>query len=830
MSRKKDRAQHRTEQAAAAPSRPEAAGTVTASTPSNVVRWLPLLIAAGVLLAYSNCYHGVFLLDDSRSIHDNPHIRTLWPLSEPLFGGINVARPLVSLSLAINYAIGGVNEIGYHAFNVGVHLLAALALFGVARRTLLRTPFSEHAASLAGGIAVLWSLHPLQTQSVTYIIQRSEAMMGMFLLLSLYCFIRGTDEAARNPRLWRAACVLACACGMACKQSMFAAPFLILLYDRTFVGGTFGAALRKRWLTHAALMATWGVLIFTIVKTPTLLGAGFGQSGITPMQYALSQCGVLLHYLFLSFWPGPLCLDYWWPVAKTAGEVIPGAIVILTLLALTGWALVRRPPWGFVGAWFFLILAPSSSVMPIVDLAFEQRMYLSLASIACVVTVVLFRLCQRISERPLVRFAAAVFVLAAALGVRTFVRNIDYASQLSMWGDVVAKRPNSPRGHNNYGLALFHDQQFDAAELHYRRALELEPVYWQAWYNLGLLHETRGDPEWAIAHYTRTLELNDYPDARPRLANLHNTKGLALRAEKKLPSAETEFRAAIKHDPGFWPARFNLGLVLTQQGKFAEAIPEYKETLRLNPSYTEATHQLSFAHRDWGIALLKENKIDAAVERLAEAVVIFPQGGATQALIEAKAKQADFDRRQAALLEKIRAAREALKGDPKKEELQLGSLNASNQLGLLLLERGKPDEAQRVFRETVQMRPDYWPGQYNLGVVALNTGKLDVALAHFRETLRLNPGYDLAKYHLANGLNTQGLALMNENKLAVAEALFREANAVSASYWQSRYNLGLVLERQGRKEAAIDAYTEALKLNPGYEPARRQLEIRERAN
>jgi len=793
---------------------------------SRLREWAPMIaIVAGVLIAYANCYRGVFLLDDSRSIHENVYIQDLTRPWQCLFAGINVSRPIVSLSLAINFAIGDYNPIGYHIFNVLIHLLAGLALFGVFRRTLLKTRYVADAPLLASAVALLWSVHPLQTQSVTYIIQRSEAMMGLFLLLTLYCFIRATETPAARPRLWMLLSVLCCALGMACKQSMFAAPLLVLLYDRTFAAGSFAGALRQRWLAHAAFFGTWGVLLFTIIQTPSLLGAGFGQSSITPLQYLLSQAGVLLHYLQLSLWPAQLCLDYWWPVAASARDIIPGGIVILTLLSLTAWSLVRRPAWGFVGAWFFLILAPSSSFMPIVDLAFEQRMYLSLASVLCVIVFVLFEACRRLNLRTTTAFAGITCCIAAGLCWRTFDRNSDYDSQISMWGSVIAQRPDNPRARNNYGLGLFHEQRLDQAESQYLAALKLDPTYWQSMYNLALVYDAREQYERAIEFYTLTLKHNDYPNAYGALAKAHNNVGLAFRAKAQLEAAEKEFRAALTHDPKFWPARFNLGLVRAQRGDARGALAEYAETLRLNPDYPEAHRQIGFGELELGNELMKAGQWDEAASHLKEAARLLPNDkSAAAALAELTSKRMELDRQQAALLDKVRAAMSALKGDPKKEELKLAAVDASNQLGLLLRARGQLQQAEAPLLQALDIKPDYWPAHYNLGLVLESSGKLDAALSRYRETLRLNPGYDPAKYFLANGLNNQGLALRAEQKAAAAEALFREACHVHPDFWQARYNLGLVLETQGRNEAAMDAYQETLRVNPGYAPAKARIE------
>ena len=197
---------------------------------------------------------------------------------------------------------------------------------------------------------------------------------------------------------------------------------------------------------------------------PEVSWAGFDLPTCTPWQYACSQPGVILHYLRLAVWPDTLCLDYWWPVAKTAGEILPGALVIGGLLAATVWALWRAPAWGFLGAWFFVILAPTSSIMPIVDLAFEHRMYLPLAAVAAAAVCGVFLLSRRLPPRQVAWAGLALAGLAlAALAYRTAQRNQDYENMTLMWNQVVALRPENGRALSNLGVLLAKEDRLDDA-------------------------------------------------------------------------------------------------------------------------------------------------------------------------------------------------------------------------------------------------------------------------------------------------------------------------------------------------------------------------------
>jgi hypothetical protein len=345
-----------------------------------------LAIGLATLAAYHNSFSGALVFDDQSTIVENASLRRLWPLgpvlSPPPAAGI-CGRPFANLTMALNYAVGGLDPLSYHAVNLGIHVLAALALFGVVRRTLLlpalRNRLGRAALPLAVAAAGLWALHPVQTSAVDYLSQRVEELMGLCYLLTLYGFIRSTGSPAR---WWPVLAVAACALGMASKEVMVTAPVMVLLYDRTFVGGTFGTAWRERWRLHLALAATWLLLAYLMAGAQLAhRGIGFAL-GVSPVAYALSECRAILIYLRLAVWPHPLVFDYGWDFVRGSQAAVLSVLGLGALIAGTLLALWRRPMLGFAGAWFLGILAPSSSVVLIIQQPIaENRMYLSLAAI-----------------------------------------------------------------------------------------------------------------------------------------------------------------------------------------------------------------------------------------------------------------------------------------------------------------------------------------------------------------------------------------------------------------------------------------------------------------
>ncbi len=217
--------------------------------------------------------------------------------------------------------------------------------------------------------------------------------MSLFYLLTLYCFIRGASVEGAGiggqgsgvragsssfilpPVAWYIGSVSACLLGMSTKEVMVSAPVMVLLYDRTFCAGSFREAWRRRHALYLGLASTWMMLGYLTGAAGNVARPdAYWEEQFTWWSYLLTQPGVIAHYLQLAFWPSDLCLDYGWPAAKTFEEVLLPGTLIVVMAVLTLWAIVKRPAWGFLGAWFFAILAPLRALFPSARL---------LSSIAC---------------------------------------------------------------------------------------------------------------------------------------------------------------------------------------------------------------------------------------------------------------------------------------------------------------------------------------------------------------------------------------------------------------------------------------------------------------
>ena len=583
-------------------------------------RWLaPLLIVAVTTGVYFNSFKGQFIFDDWRNILQKPEVHQLWPPGQVLSAQPHT-RMVVHLSLAANFTIHQGGRWGYHAVNLAVHVLAGLTLFGIVRRTLRSRPlegrFGRAGWAVALTIALLWAVHPLQTQSVTYIIQRSESLMGLFYLLTLYCAVRGFASA--NPWRWFAPSVLACLLGMATKQVMVTAPLMVLLYDWMFASESLGRALTRRWRFYAALAGTCLVLIALQRTDRPNRTAGYDTT-LTVSAYILTQFKVILAYLRLSFWPIRQSLDWYRPINLSLSEVWLQAMAVLAMLAATGWGLWRRRPAAFAGAWFFLVLAPTSSIMPIQDVMVEHRMYLPLAGVIALVVASGYRLGRQLTERlgpsTSLRIRTVQIVLLAGalagLSVLTIRRNRLYHDPMAMWGDVVEKNTYNARGQSTFGILLSKADRGEEALPHLILATRLEPYEAAHFLNLGIALENLDRREEAIPQYIQALEKKeDYFSAYAKLA-------AALMRDGELDAAVRNLRKAVALEPNSAIPIFNLALALEDLDQHPEAIEQALEAARLDGGGPDAYLRVA-------MALEHKKKFALAAEVLRASVDLYP--------------------------------------------------------------------------------------------------------------------------------------------------------------------------------------------------------------
>ncbi len=445
---------------------------------------------------------------------------------------------------------------------------------------------------------------------MTYIIQRAESMMGLFVFLVLYCVIRSVDSP--RPSWWYGAAIVSCSMGMASKTVMVVAPVLVLLYDRIFLSFSFRQAFRRRGWLYGGLAATYIFCTFLVHTGANLQtqSAGFGMKGITVWEYVRTQPAVVCHYLALTVWPGTLVLDYLWPIAWISRGMIFPCLVLGVFAGMTVWAWRKAPRASFLGLWFFIALAPTSSIVPLADIAFEHRMYLPLAAASALFVFGLWGLLMRIPRTAPWRagvMCAVVLAAVTALTGRTILRNEDYGSAVTMWRDVVAKRPNNVRGHNNLAYTLIAQGKLDEAVGHLFRARDLCPTYAATYFNLGEIAVKRGKLPEAYHYYAQAAQL------LPRYTGAHNGMGNVLAEQGKMEEAVACYQRAIQIQPDYAPAYYNLGVVFAKQNRWGDALSAYLRALEWKPDYPQA-------HNNAGNIFLRQGKIQQAISHYRQAL------------------------------------------------------------------------------------------------------------------------------------------------------------------------------------------------------------------
>ncbi len=679
------------------------------------------IFLAGVVLvlaavaAYRSSLDAPFLFDDTPAIVANESIRHLWPpgpaLSPPADGSGVSGRPLVNLSLAVNYAFGRLTVRGYHVMNLTLHLLATLVLWGVLRRTWRRLRPDE-AELPAWSSTLLWTVHPLLTESVTCVVQRNEVMGGLFYLLTLYCFIRSTADGAAVRR-WSVLAVVACLLGMASKEIVATAPLVVLLYDRTFVAGTFREAWGRRKIFYGALAATWLPLAWLMGHTAQRAGTvGFGL-GVSPWEYLLTQCRALTLYLQLSFWPHPLVLDYGTAIVRHVGDVWAQGLLIVTLLAATAVALRRRPVLGFAGACFFVILAPSSSFVPLVTQTIaEHRMYLPLAAVIVLVVAGLQFLVGRGT-------AGLCVGLAVALGLGTADRNADYRDALTVWSDALARFPGNPRAQSGVGTAYYKRGDYAEAARHFELSLQLGPGSALTHYNLGLTLDQMGRREEAMANYREAVRL--VPTLAPAQAELGRLLLKLGRPQEALP----HLRIALAGAPAMVEALNSLGSALAATGNIPEATATYERALAIEPDSADV-------HFNFGLLLVSLGRVPEAMGHYTEAVRL------DKTSAEARLNLGILLAQSGRLAEALAQLRDAVRLKPGLAEAQMN-------LGLALALADRSGEAVACYEEALRLRPDYAVAHYNLGNALVQLRRWPEAKQHFAAAVRLTPDFAAAR-------------------------------------------------------------------------------------
>jgi tetratricopeptide (TPR) repeat protein len=646
------------------------------------------LILITVVILYSHIYHAPFVFDDAGRIVENVTIKN--PTNYLSFSQLLRPRGIVDLTFALNYRFGKLEVSGYHLVNIIIHLLNGLLVYFLAL-TILRCAFHFSQSSkthpppsssiplMSLFAALIFVAHPIQTQAVTYTVQRYASMAAFFYMASVLFYLKGRLEqedvkpgkpSKENRRQVFVFYVFSAVSGLLAflsKENAASLPgtiFLVeyLLLDRTWRGWK----RRLPWFVSAfALWTFFVVLVLMLRKRGADLGALFEDvSGpiretgrVGRWQYLCTQFNVIVIYIRLLFVPIHQNLDYAYAFKKGFFDgYTPLAFLFLTALIGVGIKEVRRRPVISLGIfWFFITLSVESSVIPIRDALFEHRLYLPMFGFSLIVSKVLYSI---FSTKRFWAITISV-IIVIALGTATFRRNKLWQDDVLLWADVVSKNPDNWRGHLNLGGALEKQGRTEKAIVQFLETLKIKPGNAFAHNNLGAALVKQGQTEKGIEHYLVALRI------KPDYAFAHNNLGLALENQGLFDQAMEHYQEALRINPDYAIAHANLGNVLQRLGRVEEAIAQYAEALRIDPDYANA-------HYNFARALQIQGRMEEAIDHYLNALRIDPN-----------------------------------------------NVEAYNNLGILFYQSGNIERAIAYFREALRINPGYSDARENLKTVLM---------------------------------------------------------------------------------------------------------------
>ena len=670
----------------------------------NAVTSIFILMIFGILILgiYSQTFKSPFAFDDIKKILENAHIRlTEFSPIEIVKAGIRSSktRPIAFISFALNYYFNQYDLVGYHVVNILIHIFSGFLLF-LFIRTTLGLPSLQYRYNRPVFIAfiasLIWLIHPVQTQSVTYIVQRMNSMASMLFILSFWLYVKGRLVSKGGKKWpWYVGSTLVWLVSLGCKQITVTLPFLVFLYEWYFFQD-----LSKDWFKRSLKWVLGITVIFILIALaytgfkPWVKLAGlrdFALDEFTFTQRSLTQLRVVIYYISLLLFPHPsrLNLDYDFPLSYS---LINPLTTLLCLIGIIGLLIVgillakKQRLMSFCIFWFFGNLLIESSVIPLA-IIFEHRLYLPSMLVFLMFVILGFRY-----VKPEWLSWAIFCALILVCSYWTFERNKVWRDNVTLWTDTTKKSPNKARPYINLGKALAERKMYEEALPNYLKALQLNPNYVDAHHNLAALLEDKGETNEAIKHYRQALQIN------PNFEKSHNNLGLVLLEQDKNEEAINHFHIALQINPNFAQPHNNLGLALSKYGKINEAIEHYNKALKIDPKFAAAQVNL-------GNAMLMQGETELAINHFYKAVKIEP----------------DY-------------------------------AEAHNNLGGHLLSQGKIEEARGHLVEALRLDPELAESHNNMGIILIQEGKLDAAILHFQDAVRINPEFTMAANNLKRAL------------------------------------------------------------------------------
>ncbi|QDT10618.1 tetratricopeptide repeat protein [Planctomycetes bacterium K23_9] len=604
-----------------------------------------LIAVAWWLYARSLDYDLIF--DDLPTIVGNESIHQLFPLfgDEGSFGPLNpkpstpvTARPLVSLAFAVNYHFGGENPWGYRLFHIALHVATAALLWAIVAFTLKQPRLVERFGSIRHAIAfvaaLLWMVHPCHSETLIYLTQRTELMMGFFYLLTIYLsLLYWQSNSLVGRTIWLILATVACTSGMMCKEMMASVPAMVLLYEWTFMPGTTRDHIKRSWPLYVGLALSWIPIAWLYTSGYTTPLAGFNNT-ISAVDWWMTQANAFFVYWKMTFVPYPLVLHHQVPTLTSMSEAWPGVLGLVIYGAVTAWLLIKRRASGYVLIWFFAVLSPTLIVpLPLEEIS-DRRLYVPLAAVTPLLVALVFGWWGKFTDvardsfpsRPIAAagkllsnywvpvgvFAITIFV-SSMVTARTMPR---LSSRQIVWKEVLKHEPDNMYAMMCQGCVEFNDGDHEQGLAKMRRSFEARP-----------------DMKMGVISYATALENRGY---RKRIIDV--------------------YREAIRVSPTEPMLRYNLAFWLEQSGKTGQAIEAYQACLEYAP-------QDAAAHTNLGSLLAEMGQLPAAIEHFEAAVKIEPDFSSCMNLMTAYLQNGQSEQAAVAAEKLLVAARSEGKHD-----------------------------------------------------------------------------------------------------------------------------------------------------------------------
>ncbi|MEJ5365523.1 MAG: tetratricopeptide repeat protein [Desulfosoma sp.] len=598
-------------------------------------------------LCYANALHVPFVFDDHSSIVENPRIDNPSALLKASFW--KHPRALVDLTFSLNKAWGGLDVVGYHLVNIAVHAVNVLLVYaltlnllGALEKTGRYPPTKLPPRWFALTAALLFACHPIQTQAVTYIVQRYTAVAAMFFLASVLFYVKGrralwarrAEDAPSSPSLgspyavpvfYFLLCLVSGLLAFLSKQNTASLPLMIVLVEYVVFDRSGRGWSRKALVSLPFLVLFVGFLFYNM----GVFSAGFDlgrlledadrlsreTTAVDRWTYAVTQLRVICLYIGLLLAPVRQCVDYAYPFTRSflSGWTPVAALILLSLATAAVAALRRNPLFSLAVGWFFIALSVESSLFPIRDALFEHRLYLPSVGFCWVAAQVFFFIAERWPKAGVIVAVAAI----VALGAATHGRNRVWRDPVRLWQEAIERNPNNARAYNNLGQALMDRGENERAQKAFETALNLRPNSFDAQLNLGLSLARRGLIGEAVPAFQRALALRpENPKA------LYNT-ALAYHKMRLYDTARSYYERALHADPNMEKAALNLANLFVEQKQPDQAIEVLAPFVAAHPDAVDAVHNLAFIHLENGRPGEAEKAVETALARRPQSAALW---------------------------------------------------------------------------------------------------------------------------------------------------------------------------------------------------------------